>query len=269
VELEGWVCRPHSSCLAIQLLIPILQGRGQNADLNPRYSRLGFMTYTPTPINDWTVQTKLEMDFFNGNTSGAFGSYPIRLRFAYLDWGYFRVGNDASVFMDYDVFPNVLDYEGPPGMVLMRQALFRITVPLGDQVHWAMAVEQPFSDITPSEGGKNIQDLPDFKTHIRYDAGLGHVQLSGVIRKITNQPLIGPDQSLFGWGLNLTGDFHLWAYLNGVNPASKSNPACRTVRLVLQRGTKRESVGGGTMSYCLLAPNSRIRFACLFTTKAA
>jgi hypothetical protein len=204
--------------------IPIPQGRGQNADLNPRYSRLGFMTYTPTPINDWTVQTKLEMDFFNGNTSGAFGSYPIRLRFAYLDWGYFRVGNDASVFMDYDVFPNVLDYEGPPGMVLMRQALFRITVPLGDQVHWAMAVEQPFSDITPSEGGKNIQDLPDFTTHIRYDAGLGHVQLSGVMRKITNQPSIGTDQNLFGWGLNLTGDFHPWAYLNGVNPASKANP---------------------------------------------
>jgi hypothetical protein len=204
--------------------IPIPQGRGQNEVLNPRYTRLGFMSYTPTPFNDWTVQTKLEMDFFNGNTSGAFGSFPIRLRFAYADWGYFRVGQDASVFMDYDVFPNVLDYEGPPGMVLMRQPVLRVTLPLGDQVHWAVAVEQPFSDITPSEGGQGIQDVPDFTTHLRYDPGLGHVQLSGLLRKITNQPEFGPDQNRLGWGLNLTGDFHPWAALMGTNPAAKENP---------------------------------------------
>lgn len=204
--------------------IPIPQGRGQNADLNARYTRLGFMSYTPTDFNDWTVTTKLEMDFFNGNTSDGFGSYPIRLRFAYLDWGYFRVGQDASVFMDYDVFPNVLDYEGPPGMVLMRQGVFRVTLPLGDQVHWAVAIEQPFSDITPSEGGKGIQDVPDLTTHVRYDHGLGHVQLSGLFRKITNQPEVGEDQSHFGWGVNVTADYHPWAAIMGTNPARKENP---------------------------------------------
>jgi hypothetical protein len=204
--------------------IPIPQGRGQNAVLTPRYTRLGFITYTPTPVNDWTVQTKLEMDFFNGNTSGGFGSFPIRLRFAYADWGYFRFGQDASVFMDYDVFPNVLDYEGPPGMVLMRQPVMRITLPLADNVKWAMAVEQPFSDITPSPGGTRIQDLPDFTTNLRYDTGLGHVQLSGLLRKITNQPEVGDRQSHLGWGVNLTGDFHPWAALLGSNPARKENP---------------------------------------------
>jgi hypothetical protein len=204
--------------------IPIPQGRGQNEAVNPRYTRLGFMSYTPTPVNDWIFQTKLEMDFFNGNTSGAFGSFPIRLRFAYADWGYFRVGQDASVFMDYDVFPNVLDYEGPPGMVLMRQPVFRVTLPLGDQVHWAVALEQPFSDITPSEGGKGIQDVPDLTTNLRYDAGLGHVQLSGLLRKITNQPVVVHDQTQVGWGVNLTGDFHPWAALMGSNPATKENP---------------------------------------------
>jgi hypothetical protein len=204
--------------------IPIPQGRGQNAVLTPRYSRIGFMTYTPTPVNEWVAQTKLEMDFFNGNTSGGFGSFPIRLRFAYADWGYVRFGQDASVFMDYDVYPNVLDYQGPPGMVLMRQPVLRLTLPLGDQVKWAMAVEQPFSDITPSEGGKRIQDLPDFTTHLRYDSGLGHVQLSGVLRKITNQPAVGSSQDLLGWGVNLAAGFHPWAAIMGTNPARKENP---------------------------------------------
>ncbi len=204
--------------------IPIPQGRGQNAELNPRYTRFGFMSYTPTEVNDWTVETKLEMDFFNGNTSGAFGSFPLRLRFAYLDWGYFRAGQDASVFMDYDVYPNVLDYQGPNGMILMRQPVLRMTLPLGDQVHWAIAIEQPFSDITPSAGGKGIQDVPDLTTNLRYDSGLGHVQVAGLFRKITNQPEVGNDQSLFGWGVNLTGDYHLWAALMGTNPATKENP---------------------------------------------
>ena len=36
--------------------------------------------------------------------------------------------------MDYDVFPNVLDYEGPPGMVLMRQPIAALQVPNGEQV---------------------------------------------------------------------------------------------------------------------------------------
>lgn len=204
--------------------IPVPQGRGQNFVLTPRYSRLGVKTFTPTTINDWVVQTKIEMDFFNGNTSGGFGSFPIRLRFAYADWGYFRFGQDASVFMDYDVFPNVLDYEGPPGMVLMRQPVLRMTLPIGDMAHWAVAIEQPFSDITTSPDGQNIQDIPDLTTHFRYDTGLGHLQVSGVLRKLTNQPEVGPDQSKLGWGVNFTGDYHPWAACMGVNPARKENP---------------------------------------------
>ena len=57
--------------------IPIPQGRGQNFDFNARYSRLGLDTWTPTPWFDWDVHTRIEVDFFNGNTSGVFGSVPL------------------------------------------------------------------------------------------------------------------------------------------------------------------------------------------------
>ena len=93
--------------------IPVPQGRGQNTALTPRYTRFGFDTETPLKSLDWTLKTRIEVDFFNGNTSGAFGSFPLRLRFAWADFGPFLVGQAASLFMDYDVFPNVLDYEGP------------------------------------------------------------------------------------------------------------------------------------------------------------
>ena len=50
--------------------IPVPQGRGQNFVLTPRYTRLGWDTETPIESLDWKVKTRIEVDFFNGNTSG-------------------------------------------------------------------------------------------------------------------------------------------------------------------------------------------------------
>lgn len=220
--------------------IPVPQGRGQNLALNPRYSRLGLDTWTPTPLFDWTFRTRIEMDFFNGNTSGSFGSFPLRLRYAYIDFGPFRVGQAASTFMDYDVFPNVLDYQGPNGMILMRQVIARATLPVADRLHVALAVEQPYSDIQWFEDGgfvanpgsgiittpgapRNVQDLPDFTGHVRYDSDFGHLQVASVFRKLTFQPAVGDDMNRLGSGVSITGSFHPWAWLMCSNPARKEN----------------------------------------------
>ena len=90
---------------------------------------------------------RIEMDFFNGNTSGAFGSFPPRLRFAWADFGPFLIGQAAYVFMDYDVFPNVLDYEGPPDMVLMRQVIASVHWNPSDCVKISVGVEQMYTDM--------------------------------------------------------------------------------------------------------------------------
>jgi hypothetical protein len=222
--------------------IPVPQGRGQNYSINPRYSRLGWDTYTPTSLFDWTVYTRIEVDFFNGNRSGAFGSFPLRLRFAYADFGPFRIGQAASVFMDYDVFPNVLDYEGPPGMVLMRQPIARLTLPIYDRCHFAIAIEQPYSDIIWEEDGefvvnpgsgivttagapRNVQDIPDLTAHYRFDSAFGHLQIAGVVRKLTFQPAVGDDLNRLGSGVNFTGSFRPWAWLAQSNPERKDTPS--------------------------------------------
>src|SRR4029078_11542226 len=125
--------------------IPIPQGRGQNFVLTPRYTRLGFDTSTAWKDMDWTINTKIELDFFNANTSGLFGSFPLRLRFAFIDFGPFRFGQAASLFMDYDVFPEWLAYEGPPGMFLMRQPVASVKWAPNDRFSVTVGVEQPYS----------------------------------------------------------------------------------------------------------------------------
>jgi hypothetical protein len=223
--------------------IPVPQGRGQNYVLTPRYTRLGFDTSTPWKDMDWDINTKIEMDFFNGNTSGLFGSFPIRLRFAYIDVGPFRFGQAASVFMDYDVFPDVLDYEGPPGMVLMRQPIASVKWSPNDRLTFTVAVEQPYSDIswdqfgtgdfvtTPGTGiittpgvPRNVQDVPDLTGNVRYKYDYGHVQLAGILRKLTFQPDVGSDDSKLGAGVNFTGTFHPWAALDHCLPDEDRTP---------------------------------------------
>ena len=56
----------------------------------------------------------------------------------------------------------------------------RMTIPIADKLFWAGGIEQPFSDITTNGLGTNVQEMPDFATHVRYEADLGHVQVSGI-----------------------------------------------------------------------------------------
>jgi hypothetical protein len=228
--------------------IPVPQGRGQNTDLNPRYTRFGFDTETPIESLDWTVKTRIEVDFFNGNTSGLFGSFPLRLRFAWADFGPFLIGQAASLFMDYDVFPNVLDYQGPGGMVLMRQPLISVHFPIHEKVKFSIGIEQPYSDIQWFENGvwvvnpqngiittpgvaRNVQDVPDLTANIKYTDDYGHLQVAGILRKLTFQPATGDSAlDVLGYGINVTGSFYPWACWHNIprsgdeaTPMSKSH----------------------------------------------
>ena len=226
--------------------IPIPQGKGRNFVLTPRYTRLGFDTLTPLEEHDWQVKTRIEMDFFNGNTSGVFGSFPLRLRFAWIDVGPFLVGQAASLFMDYDAYPNVLDYEGPPGMVLMRQPIIAYRYDIADNLRLSVGVEQPYSDIQWFEGGgfvvnpntgvitragvaKNIQGLPDLTANLKYTGEYGHLQVAGILRKLEFQTPAEDNFIEWGYGINVTGSFRPWAYMHGVGKAGGDCGNCDNV----------------------------------------
>jgi hypothetical protein len=205
--------------------IPVPQQSGQNNNFSARYSRIGLDTWTPTPIFEWNVHTFIEGDFFNGPAQAVGGGgNPFRLRFAFIDFGYFRVGQQNTVFMDGNAFPMTVDFAGPRGLANLRRPSVRATVPLCDKLYWAIGVEQPFSDITTNGLGTNVQDVPDFATHLRYESDFGHVQLSSVFRSIGFRPTEGETTRRMGWGLSASTVFHPWALLICSNPVRKDNP---------------------------------------------
>jgi hypothetical protein len=216
--------------------IPVPHQIGQNNNFSARYSRIGLDTWTPTPLFDWNVHTFIEADFFNGPAQAVGGgSNPFRLRFAFADFGYFRVGQQNTVFMDGSAFPNTVDFAGPRGLVNQRRPSFRVTIPLADKLFWAVGVEQPFSDITTNGEGVSVQDMPDFATHLRYEADFGHVQVSSILRSIEFRPTDSGVSRRGAWGLSASTVFHPWAYLTGGNPVRKDNPTgLERSRILLQ-----------------------------------
>src|SRR5262245_25834818 len=92
-----------------------------------RQSRFGVKGELPT--SNGTVKAQFEFDMFG--VGGDAGQTTIRLRHAWGQWKQFGAGQTNSQFMDADVFPNVLDYWGPNGMLFFRNA----------QLFW-----EPFND---------------------------------------------------------------------------------------------------------------------------
>ena len=216
--------------------IPVPQQVGQNFNMSGRISRIGFESWTPTDFCDWNVHTFIEGDFFNGAPQAAGGGgNPFRLRHAFFDFGYFRFGQQNSVFMDGSNWPSLVDFQGPNGWINQRQPSARMTLPVADRLYWATSIERPFSDITTSGQGVAVQDVPDMATHLRYEGDLGHLQAATLFRGIGYRPT-GDDVSRLGAiGISGSAVFHPWAILMGTDPVHEENPSGLTrSRILLQ-----------------------------------
>jgi hypothetical protein len=214
--------------------IPVPQEEGQNFNMSARISRFALETWTPTDFCDWNVHTFIEGDFFNGPAQAAGGGgNPFRLRHAYVDFGYFRFGQQNSVFMDGTNWPSLVDFQGPNSWVNQRQPSARMTLPVTDGVYWATSIERPFSDITTNGLGTNVQEVPDVATHLRYETDVGHLQLAGIVRTIGYRPTGDDVTQRAGAGISGSAVFHPWAILMGTNPVRQENPSGLTRSRIL------------------------------------
>ena len=193
-------------------------GDGQSV-FSIRQSRLG--AKATGVVAGKPYEAKFEFDLYGTGVDA--GQTTFRVRHMYAKWGGQLIGQTNTLFMDGDIFPNVVDYWGPTGMVFVRTPQIRWT--FWDRDGWtaAVALEHPSDDIDPGnirliseEVADNIQaneELPDLTAAIRYGGDWGHVRLAGILRKVgydtkgteDNEP----DGSETGWGINATTAFKL------------------------------------------------------------
>jgi hypothetical protein len=121
------------------------------------------------------------------------------------------VGQNWSAFQDESIIPNTLDYEGPVGMVFVRQPQLRLTFSPIDQYELAFAIEdasQSDSNVSLPFPGRDDHRLPDFIGRVRYETPSGHVQLASVLRDVGFDGDIVSGQHVTGWGMSLSGALH-------------------------------------------------------------
>jgi hypothetical protein len=186
--------------------------------ISVRQTRFGVQADHDIGGRDFFV--KFEFDLFGTGVDA--GQTTLRLRHAYGSWGPWLFGQTNSVFMDADIFPNVIDYWGPTGMVFIRTPQIRYTYKTGPH-EFVGAIEHVTNDVdagTLREIDPNLgpvqgdEKMPDFTAHYRYTGDWGHVQVAGILRRvgfdtpgvppavIDNQP----KGSELGWGVNLTSN---------------------------------------------------------------
>jgi hypothetical protein len=186
--------------------------------LSPRQSRLGVKGETPTASGP--VKGQFEFDMFGVGADA--GQTTIRLRHAWGQWKEVGAGLTNSEFMDVDVFPNVLDYWGPNGMLFLRNVqVFWEPYRDGDS-HARIAIEAPgasgdagtLADRVELQNVKARFPSPDFTGHYRFGQKWGYVQVGGALRYIAYDDTLPTDKfdlsgHVWGWGISVSSNVKL------------------------------------------------------------
>jgi hypothetical protein len=196
-------------------------GADGQASLSAKQSRLGVVMNLPT--SNHPVYTKFEFDMFGVGVDA--GQTTIRLRHAYGEWNRWLAGQTNTLFMDASIFPNVIDYWGPAGMVFIRNPQIRYEIldhhKDNNRSTLSVAIERPNSDVDGAsvrELDPNLlvapsQKVPDFTVQWRNEENWGHWQVAGILRKVAfdtpGAPNAEPKGDETGYGVDLTGSFKI------------------------------------------------------------
>jgi len=186
-------------------------GHNGNFWASVRQSRLGVKTWTPTKIGE--LYTIFEFELYGVGVDA--GQTTFRLREAYGQLGQFGAGQTWSPFMDPDVFPNCIEYWGPNGMAFFRNVQMR-WMPLMGANAVTLAIEKPggagdggvYSDRIEVQNISGRFPYPDLTGNFRMTRDWGHLQFSGILRKVywddTLVDAFDLDGNATGWGIDVS-----------------------------------------------------------------
>jgi len=175
--------------------------REPNFTMHARQTQFNLEVRRPTTLGS-NLRFYFEFDFFGGGN----GDYSLSLRQAYGQIGNTWAGYGYSLFMDADALPDTLDFEGPGGALFLFQAGVHQGFELGSGTSLWLALENSGSQITDifDSSATGTESVPDGVISLRTEHEWGHVQLAGVLRRLSYQTATARDDT-FGGGPALTG----------------------------------------------------------------
>jgi hypothetical protein len=189
-------------------------GRDGKTYAGVRQTRFGVKGYEATQYGE--MKTRFEFDMFGVGVDA--GQTTIRPRHFYGELGAFGAGQTHSPFMDIDIFPNILDYWGPNGMVFFRNVQVRYMPIRGENTFMTFALERPGStqDAGILESRVEIDNIlarypwPDISGDYRLGGSRGYIEVAGIWRKIVADDILPDtfnlDDAIYGWGVSVSSN---------------------------------------------------------------
>jgi hypothetical protein len=187
-------------------------GKNGNTFFSVRQTRFGVKGSQFTSLGELKYQ--FEFDMFGVGVNA--GQTTIRPRHYYGEIGPVLAGQTNSVFMDVNVFPNILEYWGPNGMVFLRLPQLRLTAGGNGPTTFMVSLEQANAsadsssiadrvDLTNVHGRFQYPDVAAAVSHTWHNKS--YLRLAGILRdfKIDNTAT-NYTQNLTGWGVNASAN---------------------------------------------------------------
>jgi len=213
-----------------------------NSTVSIRPTRLSVDFRAPfTKVGD--ARFYVEGDFFGTNATTP------RLRHAYTQVGNFLLGQTFSNFMDPDAFPDTLDFQGPNGMVSIRNPQFRYGFALSPSTTLYVSVEKPSSDVifsTPQFSAQPNAPSPDGTIRLRQEFEGGHFQVAGLFRSIAAFLPNSQRDTVFGWGVNASAGFKTFGKDNAIFAVAAGHGISRYLQDTSGLGIDAEPVAAPT-----------------------
>ncbi|WP_053992417.1 hypothetical protein [Mangrovimonas sp. TPBH4] len=149
------------------------------------------------------IKAIVESDFWGGNGH-------VRLRKAYVESKHWQIGQNWNNFGDEDLWPNIMELEGPPSGIWLRNPhikymntfndekwKYEISLEAPQDDYFTLQEIQPFLDDTH-------QSTPDVTFAMTYQKVWGHLRLASILRNIKYK-LNDEVDNFFGYGVTFSG----------------------------------------------------------------
>ncbi len=172
--------------------------------IGARQSRFGLEGSANTRVGK--ITTYMEVDFASSTSSFW------RLRHAYAEWNYFKMGYTWTTFKDNASIPTTVEFEGPNSATDKKHGLIRYERKYGERSIMGFSIESPKTDyFNPAD--TLIEDASkqrnfDLAARYKFFNKWGHIQVAGIYRRIDYLHQ-GSMNTMHGYGILLSSALKL------------------------------------------------------------
>ena len=171
-----------------------------NVDLNQTQLKLSTKYIQK---NGKVIYAVVESDFWGENGQ-------MRLRKAYVETTHWQIGQMWNNFGDQDIWPNIMEWEGPPSGIWVRTPHVKYMNTFKNSAWiYEASLEAPIdTDFAYQEFQPLVEEVdqitPDVTFAVKYKQAWGHLRMSSILRHIRYK-LDNETDNFTGYGFTLSG----------------------------------------------------------------